>query len=280
MLKPIRMRSGVRTNVVTITPSVAESYLKMNIGNRPKKSMHVDFLAKEMREGRWMFNGDAIRIADDGRVLDGQHRLQAIVDSGTEQKTVLVTGLEADVFPTIDTGRPRSAGDALAISGHGNVNAIAAVCRLIVSSDYFSGEWDGQNAKGKMPHIKILEAAKNVEGIEASVNFAKSAQMELWRRSLGPSPCAFVLLWLHKIAPDFVDEFIEEVEGTASLVAKSPASLLHRKFATQFSLSKGNNYDLTRIKMAHVFRAWNAMRGGEKIKRITWTPSQKFPTPK
>ena len=38
-------------------------------------------------------------------LLDGQHRLEAIVRSETALQTVLVTNLPDEVFTTIDTGR-------------------------------------------------------------------------------------------------------------------------------------------------------------------------------
>jgi hypothetical protein len=104
---------NVVAEVITITPADATSWLKGNNNNRPIRPRHVAFLAREMLEGNWQVNGQAIIIAEDEQVLDGQHRLLAIIDSGKTIQSLVVYGITEDAFKTIDTGAVRSSSDAL-----------------------------------------------------------------------------------------------------------------------------------------------------------------------
>ena len=100
----------------TITPDIAKEMLLKNTNNRPVSEKHVRRLAKEITEDRWQLNGDTIRF-NGTRLVDGQHRLLAVVKSGKAIETLVVDGLESDVFKTIDIGKIRSNGDTLAADG-------------------------------------------------------------------------------------------------------------------------------------------------------------------
>lgn len=63
--------------VVTITPAMAQSWLKRNSGNRPLKHSHVLRLAKAIGAGGWKLTGDPIRFSETGKLIDGQRRLRA-----------------------------------------------------------------------------------------------------------------------------------------------------------------------------------------------------------
>jgi len=126
----------MNVKLTTVTPEWAEETLKKNIGNRPLNVQHVDKLAKEMTNGRWKVNGDTICL-NGSRVIDGQHRLHAVVQSGITIETLVVEGLSSDVFDTKDVGKRRSAGDTLGVAGEKNACRLAAA--LILIDKYFTG---------------------------------------------------------------------------------------------------------------------------------------------
>ena len=126
----------MNVKLTTVTPEWAEETLKKNIGNRPLNIQHVDKLAKEMTKGRWKVNGDTICL-NGSRVIDGQHRLHAVMQSGITIETLVVEGLSSDVFDTKDVGKRRSAGDTLGVAGEQNACRLAAA--LILIDKYFTG---------------------------------------------------------------------------------------------------------------------------------------------
>lgn len=99
--------------VMTIRPQDAAEWLKCNKVNRPLRKSKIRKIAREIREGQWQLNGQAIVIAENEDVLDGQHRLLAVIESGIPIKSLVVYGISQEAFKTMDTGTPRTGADAL-----------------------------------------------------------------------------------------------------------------------------------------------------------------------
>lgn len=99
-----------------ITPDDARKILEKNTSNRPLNLRRVEGLVDVLRKNLWALNGDAIRLAKDGTLLDGQHRLQAVVNSDISIRTVVFLNAEYDIFKTIDIGKKRSTGDVVAVA--------------------------------------------------------------------------------------------------------------------------------------------------------------------
>lgn len=118
--------------VATVTPAMANSLLKSNIGNRTVRKNRVSNYATQMRRGQWQLTGDAIRISRTGKLLDGQHRLLAIVEADVPVETLIIEGLDDDVFTVLDSGLGRSPSDALSFAGIGSASHIAPVVRILI----------------------------------------------------------------------------------------------------------------------------------------------------
>lgn len=116
----------ITQQIETITPAIAAEYLKNNTNNRPLKNQWVTDIANMIRRGQWVLDGNPIRFSEDGVLLDGQHRLQAIIRAGIPVQTLVVRGLPKESFKNIDTGRGRSGGDILSIDGCANATAASS----------------------------------------------------------------------------------------------------------------------------------------------------------
>ena len=117
--------------VETISPEVTAALLEANRHNRHMRPPRVIQLADVMRRGEWVLNGETIKIATDGTLLDGQHRLQAVVDSGVTIETYVMRGMPPEVQDTVDTGRRRRLADVLAIEGHTDSHALGASLSML-----------------------------------------------------------------------------------------------------------------------------------------------------
>lgn len=114
-----------------ITPTLAEKLLSNNPLNRNLNEDRVLRYRREMEEGRWQFNGESVKICDDGSLIDGQHRLAAIVKTQISQKSIIVRNLPREVFSTIDLGRTRTLTDLLNITGYQYADKMSGAIRLI-----------------------------------------------------------------------------------------------------------------------------------------------------
>lgn len=99
-----------------ITPAKATSYINRNIGNRRLRPGVVEKYAHDMKSGRWTECSAPIVIYEDGEIADGQHRLWAIIDSGTTQHFFVLRGFPRPAGLNIDTNIPRNLVDNARIS--------------------------------------------------------------------------------------------------------------------------------------------------------------------
>lgn len=93
---------------------------------RPYLKRTAQRYADDMLNGRWQSENPApIVISDTGKLLDGQHRLHAIVMSGVTTQMYVATGVPESVYKSIDSGTIRSVSHRLNIPQKNNVAAIA-----------------------------------------------------------------------------------------------------------------------------------------------------------
>jgi hypothetical protein len=105
-LEPRRSDHGSHDHLImtveTIGPERAEQYLAANRGNRNIVQAHVSALARDIRNGQWMFNAQPICFSASGRLLNGQHRLSAVLEAGQPIEVLLMRGLAEEAFRTYD----------------------------------------------------------------------------------------------------------------------------------------------------------------------------------
>jgi hypothetical protein len=103
------------TERVSISPEIASLMLQHNEMNRPMSVRKVARIAAKMKDRDWVFTHQGIAFSKAGTLLDGQHRLAAVIDADKTYDFLVTYGLDQTVFNHIDTGGTRSAKDLLAI---------------------------------------------------------------------------------------------------------------------------------------------------------------------
>lgn len=101
----------MKTIVMRITPKDAERILTGNTGNRNVRVAQVASLANTIMNGGWVTTHQGIAISKSGKVLDGQHRLMAIIKSGIAVEIAVTTDVDDMAFRAIDTGITRNMRD-------------------------------------------------------------------------------------------------------------------------------------------------------------------------
>lgn len=102
--------AGVQWDVEQIGPKEAQAWLDpaINRGNRNIVRDHVESIARDIKEGRWMLNVQPICFASDGRLLNGQHRLQAVLEADAPIEVLVMRGVPEAAFSTYDLQARRS----------------------------------------------------------------------------------------------------------------------------------------------------------------------------
>jgi hypothetical protein len=250
-----------------ITPEVAESLLLLNTRNRPISKPHVTRLIEELKTGRWKVNGDTIKISKTNKLLDGQHRLTAVVKSGISIYAFVIRDLDDDVFDTIDIPKVRSAGNTLSLAGEKNATRIAAA--LIVVDQYRSGDIIKLTKKyGNRVVLELLAANPLIrDSIQVKHHVVRHANL------IPPSvmdACHYLFSLKDRA---LADEFIEAmIEGSTK---GTPWHMLRERLVAN-ATSKANlprNYI-----MALCIKSWNSARTGKKLGVLKWCDDEDFPT--
>lgn len=256
--------------LVKITPTLAARWLSFNSSNRSLRPAYVEALARDMREGRWRFNGEPIRRSRDGRLIDGQHRLNAVVLSGLTIVFLVISELDFSIQETIDINAVRSAADTLKLHGTKNPNLAAAIARKVIMWDE-GKRWHFSNYKPTNPQI--------VSVLESDPRLAEAT--EVAQRYLNTIPVAgsvvgFSWYILSKLNPAEANRFFDQLaSGIGTFESGAPVITLRNRLVKLRS-EPGRVKD--EYVIAAIFRAWNADRANHRLTKIV-IDTDNFPEP-
>lgn len=123
----------MKFEVIEVTQKQASEWLALNTDNRPVRKTLVKFLSDAMKRGEWMLTHQPIALNGD-RLLDGQHRLMALVQSGLPAiKMTVCKDAHSATFDVIDIGDKRSMGDIYRTDLH-VMHPISYIGRILSNS--------------------------------------------------------------------------------------------------------------------------------------------------
>ncbi|MCI0754775.1 ParB/RepB/Spo0J family partition protein [Teichococcus vastitatis] len=117
--------------IESITPAIAEAYLMHNTRNRKIVAAHVDAIARDIRAGNWMMNAQPICFSRSGRLLNGQHRLSAVIQAGEAIEVPVMRSLPEEAYDTYDIHAKRGPQLGVAFDSFGDKPLIAAAAVLL-----------------------------------------------------------------------------------------------------------------------------------------------------
>lgn len=145
----------MRASVQVITPEYAKQLLESNSGNRSLNKHTIERYRNDMLAARWRPNGSSISIGPDGRLLNGQHRLSALIEADVAIEFVLVYEDDNDVFATLDIGITRPTSTILMMSGLHYAVSAAAISRQVLSYDTApESVWSTETSGGRSAVIE------------------------------------------------------------------------------------------------------------------------------
>ena len=162
----------VNMQTMTITPEMAKNILEEgNYNNRNIRKGHVQNLASRILRGEWKLTPQGIILHTSGRLLDGQHRLLAIVQADTPVVTTVFTVSDESVFKTLDQGAKRSMADISGVDGR-VMDAVNFSVRLMLnrftSLSYGQVEPVLNSSVGKLSQELIDHCGPSRKGLSSS----------------------------------------------------------------------------------------------------------------
>lgn len=100
---------------VRVTPDMAADLLKNNRHNRPLSRNKINIMVADIKAGRFELTHQPIGIAEDGELVDGQHRLTAVCEAGIPVE--MFVAYNAPRSTKIDIGKVRDHRTSLYMAG-------------------------------------------------------------------------------------------------------------------------------------------------------------------
>lgn len=248
----------ITSEIVEVAPETAEAWLAKNLRNRPVKKGHVDFLARQM-PAAWEFNGDPIRFDTNGNLIDGQHRLMAVIKAGVPISFVVLRGLPPESIHTIDANRaPRTAGDSLGLLGIHNAVVTAAIARLSILY-----------LKGQMHNIRVSNG-EVVSLVHVHPRIASVASEVIGTKLIAPGVLGCVMFLATADGRNDITalNFIQRVSDGVMLDTGDPRLALRQAVENANRNSKRGAALSRQWMFAAVTMAWNAYLENRSLKII------------
>lgn len=248
---------------IVVTPKLAAAMLERNTRNRPKRDRDVDDWSGEQSAGRWLTTHQGIGFDRNGVLVDGQHRLEAIIDSGVEVRMPVAVGLDPAVFDVIDTGRKRSTQDALALLGEGRTTLMASIMRL---GYLYDNDMTELGIRYRVQTAALMDYVKGREElIRAAAEFAGKIRAA---KTMVGSAAGTAHYLLHRDLPKrahrMVDAFLEATLDGVGLTRDDACYVLRRVCGNT------NNRRDAITHLALVLKAWSQYSQGRKVTTLMW----------
>lgn len=268
-------RPTEQVTIIEVTPALAEQWLARNTNNRKLSQAVVQQYAGAMERGEWNLGNAAIAKDPEGNLLDGQHRLHAVVRSGVTIRQMLVEGLAPHTQDSMDSGRKRTLEQQLDRYGYKNARDLAATLNFLYRIEQ---EKDVRHARTTLTTKQALDMLERYPSIIDSVAYA----VKIRPKKLGYSVTAIAglhFLW-SQTAPEDAQVFFDSVISGAGLSEEDPRHILKRTLDKSVVQAKSRRQQVdTRNHAAIMIKAFNAWRTGRVMQRIYWTPGGARPEP-
>jgi hypothetical protein len=175
--------------VEQVTPMLANVFLNNNTHNRPVKKSTLAQYARDMRNGNWRLTHQGIAIDGNGRLIDGQHRLMAIVETGVTVPMMVCREMADDVQPVIDDHARRTAGDALSLLREERITQEdVAVLRIVL-----------ELSSGRMQKVTKSDLGAALDQFGKSLGFVRDFIATKERGTTSAPPWGAVLIAWHYV---------------------------------------------------------------------------------
>lgn len=273
--------------VETITKDIALDLIN-SVGSEYRLTSrdYVTTLARVMSEGRWRNdNGQAILVTSDGRLVDGRHRLSAVlllISNGVVNTFDMMVerGIPSDVMGTIDKARKRTLADDVRLSGYqGNGTAMAALMTRL-------WYWDRKIYNTRLTKIRPSseEVSTTYPITPVMDELLKRANVGAHQIDMSAAQLAFVWMLFYRISKKDADSFMEQLVNGNNLDWNDPRLIARKRLRKENEEARRHGYHYSgENRIAIVILAWNVWRRGETTTGFQITgetvSNEKFPQP-
>ena len=263
--------TAIRMEIRVITPEEAEKILNQAGANRPIKRKKVELFARDMANGEWYQTGETIAFDTRGKLIQGQHRMSAVVKSGVPIEFCVVYNVKTETQDSMDSGASRSLSDQLSMRGEKNTTGLAAAITL-------SKNWQthgyprGDRTTNIQSSIRFFQEN---QGLRDSVNFVCNKAKKI---SYPTGLASAIHYRMKSLSEDDANQFWE-VLCSMNAPANTEAIVLLRNTLLQKAAIKSSRLEPLH-RAAITVQSWNSWVTGTDRRLYRWSPhrNEAFPS--
>lgn len=261
-------------SIERVTPQKARQWVEGGRNNRRTSEIKVKQYAMDMDEGRWRQNAVPIVFNEDGELMDGRHRMLALIEHGKPLDFAVARGVDDEAMATFDVGLARRLKDFLHLRGEEYAEVKASMVNMLWRFETY----------GTFAHSNLTQRAISIS--QALDYFDARAEEFRYAAGLGQSVRSHVPLAASLVGALYIifsainesdaDDFMEKVGSGAALLPTDSVFLLRRRLID----NRGARDKLAQhVIAALAIKAWNAYRRGQPMQALSWRPGGKTPEP-
>lgn len=260
-----------------IDREAALNLLQYNTNNRKVQKPEVERIAGDLQSGRFVDRVADVRVSTSGVLLDGQHTLLAIVESGVPAICTVHRNAQEQEWSVIDSGTKRTVGQSLSRMGHPNAADLGTLAHYVLvqrSTGYPAVAADGRVFSRTLSSSRIIEYADS--HVEELLPYIRQAQRRVKDKPFMPR-CwvAAMAVALSDSHDDLGPLFMEQVFGETETSDAMPTLLRERLSA--IAMKSREHRPGVAVLLAMYIKAFNAYVSGREIKTLKWAPHEEFP---
>lgn len=267
--------TGIQVSIEVFGPVEAAAAIGTMGKQRLLKQRHIQWLVTLMEEGEWNENNpDPIMFDPDGQLINGQHRMQAIISTGREYLFHVHRNVPREVIEYMDGASPRTFADHLSFLGEsGNVKALATTT-LILHSYHTTGILSkrvGPTTARRPTRKQQLAILTDNPGLRDSIVVGERMRH---RFKGGAAKWAAIHYILTGVDAEDCEFFLDRMLNPFELPEGSPLLALRKRLLDTIGRDLGETE-----YSALVLKAWNQFRDGTSIQTLVWRRGGSTPEP-
>jgi hypothetical protein len=283
---PAEKDAELEITLEEIDVDTAREYLELNReNNRNLVLSTVEKYAKDMRNGDWQINGQAIKFDRDGNCFDGQHRLTGALRAGTSFISLVVRNVDNNAFSTYDTRAAKTFKDVLTTSGDKYASHLQGLLNRAIRWEKNAYQSAYEVSLPEMErYLKDNEWLKELVASQAAI-IIREADRRGGSKLFKPTSSTFVLWMLSRIDSARAAVFFEKVFMGTTTGPEDQAIVMLRNYKTDLISKQRKQAESARVgeiqEVTALIRAWNAWVGGYELRKadIALKDGERVPTP-
>ena len=261
---------------LTVSPTTANEIISESdaiFNNRKSNEAKYKSYAKDMGNGEWKTNGETIKFSEDGALIDGRNRLNAVMLGNKEIEFLCVGNLDKNVADTIDIGMKKTLEHALTMQGYAYETGSASIVKSKLQLDLRQMSQGASETTLKISRLdEVHEFEKNAEKYNSAAKFGQDISI-VSHKAFNRSEVGAIFMHLTETLKwdrETVNEFFD----------KLATPVKHSIFFTTYDKLQNKKVCRGKDRYKQYIICWNSFILGKRSQRCPYKDGDWFIEPK